>query len=320
MKNAVFIIPYFGRFNNYFQLFLQSCGKNPAYDWLIFTDDDRIFNYPDNVHVKYTNFNEIRAMFQMKFNFKISLERAYKLCDYRAAYGYLFEEHIRNYRMWGYCDTDMIWGNISHFITDEMISKYDKIGIFGHCTLYRNTYEINRAFMQPLYGQERYKEVFSKEQNFSFDEEFKKSINNIFIDNGLSVYEQLPIANIYTKSSDFRLTSLLGREKYIVEKKQNAFFVWDNGRLYRYVSYKGNIARQEYLYIHMQSRRMDVNIEYPNTQFKIIPNAFDPIEYDVIDDSNFNKIRQKYFNLHYFKLRSRNLVIKIKIYFSNQYH
>ncbi|WP_368731163.1 DUF6625 family protein [Lacticaseibacillus paracasei] len=37
MKKCCFVIPYFGNFPNYFQLFLNSCKKNPHYDWLFFT-------------------------------------------------------------------------------------------------------------------------------------------------------------------------------------------------------------------------------------------------------------------------------------------
>lgn len=41
MNNRVaFIIPYFGKFNNYFPLFLKSCEANADLcDWLIYTDD-----------------------------------------------------------------------------------------------------------------------------------------------------------------------------------------------------------------------------------------------------------------------------------------
>lgn len=46
---CVFILPYYGKFPNYFQLFLNSCGSNPEYDWLIFTDDHTAYDYPDNV-------------------------------------------------------------------------------------------------------------------------------------------------------------------------------------------------------------------------------------------------------------------------------
>ena len=46
MKKCVFILPYFGKFNNYFGLFLKSCGKNTEYNWLILTDDKEKYNYP----------------------------------------------------------------------------------------------------------------------------------------------------------------------------------------------------------------------------------------------------------------------------------
>ena len=36
MEKVVFIIPYFGKFNNYFQLFLNSCAYNKKFEWLIF--------------------------------------------------------------------------------------------------------------------------------------------------------------------------------------------------------------------------------------------------------------------------------------------
>lgn len=71
MKKCVLIIPYFGKFHNYFQLFLNSCGQNPEFDWLIFTDDRRDFVYPDNVRVHYCEFRDIQELFQSKFDFPI---------------------------------------------------------------------------------------------------------------------------------------------------------------------------------------------------------------------------------------------------------
>lgn len=311
-KKIVFIIPYFGKFNNYFQFFLQSCSKNNGCDWLIFTDDKRGFEYPQNVKVVYTDFEKIKESFQKKFDFTISLERPHKLCDYKVAYGYLFEDYLVGYDMWGYCDTDVIWGNISHFLSDDIVQQYDKIGVLGHCTLYKNSYEINRAFMRPLNNHERYKQVYSEEWDHCFDEEFRESINNIFVEAGYRIYENIPLANIYTKSSNFRLTNLVNRDKYIIEDKQKAFFLWDNGCLYRYKLINNNLHREEYMYIHMQARKMEVHIKYPSLQFKIIPNAFDNLECNSVDEANFSKVRLKYFNMHYFKLRLKNLMIKLK--------
>lgn len=315
MKKIAFIIPYFGRFNNYFPLFLASCAKNPDCDWLIFTDDDRDVVYPSNVIVRYMHFAEMQKMVQRKFDFPIALERPYKLCDFKPAYGYIFGEYLSEYVAWGYCDTDMIFGRICNFISEEDIQNYDKIGIFGHCTVFRNDRENNRMFQQRLHGHQRYREVYMDRKNHSFDEEFKESINTIYASYGKRIRTKEYQANIYTKSSDFRLTSWNPvKQCYYKEKLKRAVFVWDNGVLSRYWVDRGELQRQEYLYIHMQARPMDVRLEeMENVQrFKIIPNSFDPLEVGEISVDNFAHIRVKYFNLHYFRLRSKNLWIKIK--------
>lgn len=314
MKDIGFIIPYFGKFNNYFQLFLNSCAENTNCDWIIFTDDKTAYKYPTNVMVHYVSFDDIRKKFQEKFDFKISLEYPYKLCDFKVSYGYVFEEYLHDYKFWGHCDTDVIWGNISKFVTAEDFNNYEKIGVLGHCTLYKNCAEINRAFMQPLKGELQYKHIFSVNYNNSFDEEFNNSINNIFEEHGYKIRYEEYEANIYTKSSNFRLVRLNENKcSYDVEKNKHAFFVWNKGRLIRYFLVNDSIEEKEYFYIHMQSRPMKIQLgNLAVEKYKIIPNAFDKLEFEKITVENIKKIRIKYFNLHYFILRSRNLMDKLK--------
>ena len=313
MKKIAFIIPYFGKFNNYFQLFLNSCKFNSDCDWIIFTDDYTEYDYPENVIVNYISFEEIKKIFQNKFDFKISLEYPYKLCDYRPCYGYIFSDYISKYKFWGYCDTDLIWGKISDFISKEDFDNYDKIGFLGHCSIYKNTDAINKVFMNNLNGIERYKEVFTNNKNFSFDEEFNNSINNIFQSQNLKIKKDQYEANIYTKSSNFKIIRMnLNSKKYFVEKKKNGVFIFDNGKLMRILLKGEKLIREEYLYIHMQSRAMKVKLSNLSiARFKIIPNAFEKIEVEHIDINNLKKIKKKYINIHYFKLRSMNLYKKI---------
>ena len=314
MEKVVFIIPYFGKFNNYFQLFLNSCAYNKNFEWLIFTDDTRDFKYPVNVKVIYTTFDRLKNRIQELFDFPIILNNPYKLCDFRPAYGLIFEEYIKEYQFWGYCDTDVIWGNISDFIKDEDLMKYDKICVFGHCNLYKNNKKMNNLFKVNLNNEERYKIVMQRNRTNSFDEEFNGSINNIIEQENLKMRYREDQANIYTKSSDFRLTSLnKDRKTYTIEKLKKAFFVWDNGNLFRYILENDKVYVKKYMYIHLQSRKMRVNLTnlYRN-KYKIIPNAFDELEISDIDKNTFKKIKIKHFNLHYFKLRSKNLREKIK--------
>lgn len=315
-KHAAFIIPYFGTFNNYFQLFLNSCEKNPSYDWIIFTDDKREFRYPDNVIVHYVTFSDIKLLFRSKFSFDISLDKPYKLCDYRPTYGYVFSECLKGYPYWGECDTDLIFGDIDQFLLSKIQEKYDKIGIFGHCTLYRNVTEINTLFLEKLNGKSRFQQVAQEYWNHSFDEEFRESINNIFEQAQKKICYTEYQANIYTKSSDFRLTTINpDRVTYRHELVRRAFFTWEAGKLYRYSQKNKNdkeLNKSEYLYLHMQSRPMRVRVDMQALVYKIIPNSFDPLEVYPITQENFSIIRIKYFNLHYFRLRSKNLWIKIK--------
>lgn len=38
MKKAAIIIPYFGKFPEWFNLYLYSCKKNPEVDFIFYTD------------------------------------------------------------------------------------------------------------------------------------------------------------------------------------------------------------------------------------------------------------------------------------------
>lgn len=312
MKTA-FIVPYFGEFKNYFQLFLNSCKSNPEVTWLIFTDNHRDYDYPGNVIVHYTTFKDIKKLFQSKFDFRIALNTPYKLCDFRPAYGYIFEKYLKEYDAWGYCDTDLIWGHISAFLESRILDNYDKIGDLGHCTIFKNTYDINRAFMLKVNGDFPYKRAFMIADNVSFDEEYVNSINNVFLDNGFKIYSiKNVVANIYTKSSNFRITYLNRDLEYVVEKRKKNIFVWDNGNLTRIIKIEDRVTKKDFLYIHMQSREMKINTKHTDI-YKIIPNSFDDLEFDkigAITVANFPKY--KHFNLHYFRLRLHNLIAKIR--------
>lgn len=315
MKELVFIIPYFGKFNNYFQFFLESCKKNKNVDWIIFTDDKTKYNYPPNVKVIYMSFSEIKEVIQSKIPFKISLERPYKLCDLRPFYGEIFRKYVEQYYYWGYCDTDIIWGNIEKMIFKILKEqKYDKLFFLGHCSIFRNNKSNNKFLKKILYKEQRVKDVLQNKDNCSFDEEFKKSINTFYIDEGKLILLKELEANIYMKATFFKLVlyDFLSK-RYKVEKRKKFLMVYDNGNLKRYYMEEGKLKQEEFLYIHMQSRKMkfekynNINLEY----YKIIPNSFENIEYSEITKKNFQYIVKERLNFHYFELRGKNLYNKI---------
>ncbi|HEO7883242.1 DUF6625 family protein, partial [Streptococcus agalactiae] len=179
----LFIVPYFGKFNSYFQLFLNSIATSDLCDLLIVTDDKSKYDYPQNVTIRYTSFEEFRNEVQRKMDFKITLDTPYKLCDFKPTYGYLFEDELLNYQYWGYCDLDIIFGDLDGFLHPILNKGFDKIFELGHCTIIKNESRINRMFLSTVNGVKIGQKALSSSKIEVFDEAYVNSINNIFIEN-----------------------------------------------------------------------------------------------------------------------------------------
>lgn len=307
----ILIVPYFGKLPNYFQLFLNSCKNNQEYKWLIITDDKTNYSYPENVDVRYTTFEVLRDFIQKKFQFKIALDKPYKLCDFKPTYGYIFEEYIKDYDFWGHCDLDIVFGKISNFITIDMLNKYEKIFDLGHFTLYKNTKENNERFKLLYSNRYLYKEVLSNPEGSIFDESYNNSINNIFEENNFTMYRDNVCADIYTKSSNFKNVTYDKLHNKIIEKNKKALYIWNNGQVFRYYMNKTLLVKEEFMYIHLQKRPMEIKIDENIEYYKIIPNSFEKIDIP-IDVNNFKYIKRKNFNLFYFQIRFNNLKVKLK--------
>ena len=313
-KRICLIVPYFGTFSNYFQLFLNSCGHNPEIDWLIITDNNDPYEWPANVHKIEDSFANVKKRIQSLFDFDISLDTPHKSCEFKPAYGFIFRDLIQDYDFWGYCDIDVIYGKISGYINDELLDRYNKLFTLGHFTLIKNAEEFNLMFKRPIRGRLLYQEAFSSPENFNFDEEFlgKLNINTLFADAGYDIYRcPEAIADIYTKSGDFRLTGQSSDNKsIIVESKKNALFVYDNGELLRYEKVGDRLECKKYMYIHLQKRKMKDRAEKSN-KYTIIPNEFKAINSE-ISLNTYRHIPKKRFNNQYFRIRFSNLVTKLK--------
>lgn len=74
-KKVCFIIPYFGYLPNYFQLFLNSCKHNKTYEWILFTDDNTLYIFPENVRKINMKFDEYKKIIQNKYLEKIEQNR-----------------------------------------------------------------------------------------------------------------------------------------------------------------------------------------------------------------------------------------------------
>lgn len=273
MKKCVFIIPYFGQFNNYFDIYLKTCALNKNFDWIFFTDIRKIEGLPQNIKFVYTTFEQNKKMFEEKLGFEVKLNSFHKLCEFKPTYGYLYNEYIKDYEYWGYCDCDLIFGNLEKFLAPLMNEKYDKIFAAGHLTLIKNTDENNTLFK----SNDFYKEVFTSDDNYAFDEDFyDNNIHTIFIDQNKKIYEKDLSMNTTTSSGRFIREYYDGnKRKFIKEKYKRARYFWRDGNIYRYYLENGKIKNEEFIYMHFQMRKMrnkirDINVK----QFEILPDRF----------------------------------------------
>lgn len=316
MKKIVFICPYFGAFPDYFNLTLKSIEYNKTIDWLIITDIKEKYDYPDNVKVINMSFTELRKKVQSCFDFKIYLGKPYKLCDYKCAYGLIFEEYIKNYDFWGHCDLDCIYGDLRKFLPENILKENERIYCLGHMSLYKNNDKVNNIFKNKIDKETDYKNIFTKERPFSFDE---MGIIRIMDKEKIKIYNKFVFADIYPWEKPLICveTHINIKEKKhssFMNKEKKQIFEFDEGHLNSiYLDNKNdrNIKKQEYMYIHLQRRFMK-NLVTNNKKFLIIPNRF--IDYKNID-SKFIVKNSEFFILYkrYLKLRRSWNKRKVKI-------
>lgn len=274
MKTIAYVIPYFGKFPKGFEFFLLSCKNNPTIDWLIFTDDKTEYDYPSNVKVTYYTFEEIKKKVQSNFDFEIVLDRPYKFCDYKPAYGEIFHDELKDYDYWGMCDLDLAWGNIRKFITDDILNDYERIGCLGHSTIFRNTQIVNARYRTKVTNGIDYKIAFTSENSFAFDE---VGMDNIYRELGIETYKETIFANLKKYDYGFFLDLMPEKEAY---KNQNQIFTLQDGKIIRHYICKDKIFNEEFMYIHFWCRP----ITYKPKKYESIKNYV--IYADVVDELN----------------------------------
>lgn len=273
MYSIALLIPYFGKFDNIFPLWLKSCEINSSIDYIIITDSTVKYSYPSNVKFLHYSFADLRKKIQKYYDFKISLESPYRLCNFRPAFGEIFEDLINGYDYWGYCDVDLIWGNIRHFLPNDI--SYDKIGTFGHLTMIKNSRENNRLYRY----KNAYKIAFSNNLSLFFDE---NTFSKICEKHKFKIFD-LKIADLYPRYKNHYIVS--ERKNNIITKN---IFSWDkqNG-LYAIPKKENVFIKSEYAYVHFLKRPM-INKVSNSDSFYIVPN------YMINTNEDYNTLFQRY--------------------------
>ncbi|UKK50377.1 hypothetical protein L6472_10130 [Prevotella sp. E13-17] len=265
MKKIAIVTTYHGKFPNNIYFWFKSIEKNPTIDFFLFTDLEVKVSFP-NLKVVKRSFNELIQMAQDNFDFKISVPRAYKYPDFRPAFGEIFAEFLKEYDFWGFSEQDLVYGDIRHFFTDELLEKYDKLLGNGHLTLYRNNPEVNASYK--LVDNPTYKFVYTHGRNFYFEEYW-----------GTSRYWDKNRSNRFYQGKPFDDVNYYRAEFYpdhgVAKDEKNIIYSFENGKVFRYSEKDGMVKKTECLYVHFQKRLMQLNTEVAD-YFTMIPDAYIP--------------------------------------------
>lgn len=254
MKSICYIIPYFGVLPKNFSLWLLGCKMNPTVNWIVLTDDHTSYDYPPNVLAISVEYEIIKERIRKNYNFDVLIDRPWRLALFKPAYGEIFKEELAGYDFWGYCDVDLMWGDIRKFYTDTVLDSYERIGFLGHSCLYCNTEEINSRYRIIVPGEINYIDVFSGESGYSFDENGMDAIYKYL---GISYFQDIVLIDLEKYEAGFFCNHFP-----ISEKKKNRYqiFTWENGHIFRHYLWNNKIIREEYLYIHFFCRPMKYSV------------------------------------------------------------
>jgi hypothetical protein len=314
MHSLLTISCYFGKLPEHFPMFLKSVEMNPTVDFLLITDC-KVDDMPSNFRVYNCSFEEMRERIQALFDFSIVLDRPYKLCDYKPVWGLAFSEYLEEYDFWGYCDLDMIFGDIRAFLPDSVLDNHDKIYKLGHLTYYRNNDENNARYR--IDNWLTYKEAFTTSEIVAFDE--IAGMQNIFDQHGFSTYISRDYADITYGKVRFTLSYFQIPEELVpTNNYDKQVFYWENGKVFRAYLKDGEILREEFIYIHFSKRKMLLNDvdENSNTFYITNKGLFAKNEIVGLNEIDFYNRSKRFQEIkRFFECWSKNKKIRIKYYY-----
>lgn len=245
MKSIVLIFPYFGTLPSQYGMWRASALHNPSIDFMFFTDAD--IEPAHNIIVHKMQFSDFQLTAQKAFDFPIVLNRPYKLCEYKQAYGYILQNYIKDYDFWGFGDLDLVYGDIRDFITDEVLSHKFILG-WGHLTLLHNDEDCNTYFMKQVEGYQNYKDAFTTSKITFFDEFNHKGCSDKWRNcRPKDCWLEEPFDNVSKPKQSYHFCSLNR------DWKQVLFEHIDN-KLYMIRYYNRTWEKKETLYAHFQHR------------------------------------------------------------------
>lgn len=178
IKKIAIISCYFGELPLYFNLYLKSIMFNKQIDWYLFLDDIKnIKGGYENVFIKRFSLNDFNHLATRKLGIDTCIEDPYKICDFKPAYGLIFEDILTKYLYWGFSDIDIIYGNILKFFPINNYKQKDIISFYqnflsGPFAIFKNTERVNKLFFR-IYNVEK---ILTEPEYNGLDENISRKI------------------------------------------------------------------------------------------------------------------------------------------------
>ena len=203
---------------------------------------------------------------QKAFDFQITLDRPYKLCEYKQAYGLILQDYIKKYDFWGFGDLDLVYGDIRSFLTDDILEHKFLLG-WGHLTLIKNDEDAKTYFMKEIAGYQSYKQAFTTNKITFFDEYGYKGCSDKWREcRPNDCWLEWPFDNASKPKQSYHFNSLTrGWEQIIFEHIDKKLFMIRINH--------GKIEKKESLYAHFQHRGFMKDRVTDYSHFLITPNA-----------------------------------------------
>jgi hypothetical protein len=150
---AVMLMPYFGSWPEWIDVYFETCRWNQAIDYFFFTDCGQPKStLPSNVVIEFMTLSQFNDLYASRFPSARRIQQPYKICDLRPAYGILFAEYIIGYQFFGWGDVDVVYGDVAAHLTAEALSadviSFNRDHISGHFTLVQSScaYQLVASF------------------------------------------------------------------------------------------------------------------------------------------------------------------------------
>ena len=268
MSRVLFIIPYFGNLPNTFRFWLEGCRYNEKFNWLLITDDKTEYGYPSNIKVIYSTFNDLKERIERKLNICTALNRPYKLCDFRPLYGFIFDQELQGYTHWGYCDLDLLFGDLSEFLSDDLLERYDKIHALGHMSVIKCNSDLI-----DIYKKCDYKSILQKEELHAFDEIARiPNFNELIVENGYELFRKISYADVGSLHFNFHLYDYCGKRKTRQKKHYPVIFEFNNGKAFQHELINGKLVKKEVAYVHLKKRKVLIDDAEVGKPYALVPN------------------------------------------------